>query len=49
MPCKQYFVNAGIRQHRVVNHIEAMKNANGMREMTVDGWFAAFGTRLRVS
>jgi hypothetical protein len=49
MPYKQYFVNAGIRQHLVVNRIEAMKNANGMREMTVDGWFAELGTRLRAS
>ena len=49
MLCKQYFANAGIRQHPVVNRIEAMKNANGMREMTVDGWVAELSTRFRAS
>jgi signal transduction histidine kinase len=35
MPCKQYFVNAGIRQHLIVNSIEAMKDVDGVREMNI--------------
>ena len=35
MPCKQYFVNAGIRQHLIVNSIEATKNVDGIRELVI--------------
>jgi signal transduction histidine kinase len=36
MPSKQYFANAGIRQHLIVSTIEAMNDVDGIREMVIE-------------